>query len=79
MPEEIYVELLNEGIQVWKPVAATRISETVYEILDDGTYDREIEEWMFPPGTWVQCAFRKFRKVEARVAIARLDNTDSAP
>jgi hypothetical protein len=74
MPDEIFVELLNEGIPVWRPVAARRISETVYEILDDGTYDRESEEWIFLPGTRVRCAFRKLCQGEALVAVARVDD-----
>jgi hypothetical protein len=52
--DTIYVALLDEGVDVWRPVAARRLSPDRYLILDQG-YDRTIERWAFEPGTMVRC------------------------
>jgi hypothetical protein len=50
----IYVALLDEGLDVWRPVAARRLSPDRYLILDQD-YDRATERWEFEPGTVVRC------------------------
>ena len=52
--ETIYVPLLDEGIEVWRPVAARKVATDTYLILDQN-YDREVETWQFEPGTLVRC------------------------
>lgn len=52
--DTIYVALLDEGIDVWRPVAARRLSSDRYLILDQD-YDPAIERWEFEPGTVVRC------------------------
>jgi len=52
--KEIYVALLDEGVDVWKPVRAEHIQGNVYRIIDQ-TYDRDIEAWQFEPGAEVEC------------------------
>jgi hypothetical protein len=52
--ETIYVALLDEGIDVWRPVEAERLSPDRYLIVDQG-YDPAAERWEFEPGTVVQC------------------------
>jgi hypothetical protein len=52
--DTIYVALLDEGIDVWRPVAARRLSPDRWLILDQD-YDRAIERWEFEPGTVVRC------------------------
>ena len=52
--ETIYVALLDEGLDVWRPVAARRLSGDTFLILDQD-YDREVEAWAFGPGTVVRC------------------------
>jgi len=52
--DTIYVALLDEGIDVWRPVAARRLSPDRYLILDQD-YDQAIERWEFEPGTVVRC------------------------
>jgi hypothetical protein len=51
---EIFVRLLDEGVDVWRPVTASRISKDVYRILEQ-PYDRNIEIWQFAPGDQVVC------------------------
>lgn len=52
--ETIYVALLNEGIDVGRPVAAEKLSADSYLIVDQD-YDRAIDRWEFEPGTVVRC------------------------
>jgi hypothetical protein len=52
--EEIYVKLLDEGTDVWRPVQASRVAENVF-VIDDQPYDRSIERWEFEPGERVLC------------------------
>ena len=59
MNEKIYVALLNEGVEVWRPVDAERISSHTYRILGNEDYEPSFEEWEFTPGTVVVCETRK--------------------
>jgi hypothetical protein len=56
--DTIYVALLDEGIDVWRPVEAERLSPDIYRIVDQG-YDPDIERWEFEPGTVVRCRTEK--------------------
>jgi hypothetical protein len=49
----IYVRLMDEGLEVWRPVAARRVSADTYLILDQG-YDPGVETWEFEPGAVVR-------------------------
>ncbi len=55
MIEEIYVGLLDEGVDVWRPVPAWKVQENVYIILRPDWYDPDDEHWEFPPGSTVVC------------------------
>ena len=50
----IYVPLLDENVEVWRPVEARRLSDKTYLIVDQD-YDRSVERWAFEPGTAVTC------------------------
>jgi hypothetical protein len=52
--DTIYVALLDEGLDVWRPVTARRLSSDRYLILDQG-HDRATERWQFEPGSVVTC------------------------
>ena len=51
---DIYVALLDEGVDVWKPIQAERLSDNMYRIVGQ-PYDRTIEKWQFEPGDMVVC------------------------
>ena len=51
---QIYVALLDEGVDVWRPVQAERLSGNTYRILNQ-PYDRSVEAWQFEPGDVVLC------------------------
>ena len=51
---QIYIALLHEGVDVWRPVQAERLSGNVHRILSQ-SHDRTIESWPFEPGDLVVC------------------------
>jgi len=51
---EVFVSLLDESIDVWRPVLARRVRSNIFKIVDQ-PYDREIEKWQFEPGDVVVC------------------------
>lgn len=67
MTETIHIYLLNEGTDVWKPVAAERVSSTTFRIPSSAQIPEE-EEWMFIPGDVVCCEIRKLSGGECLVA-----------
>jgi len=50
----IYVALLDEAVDVWRPVQAECLGGNIYRILGQ-PYDRSVESWQFEPG----CPFGK--------------------
>ena len=51
---QIYVSLLDEGVDVWRPVQAEHVHGNVYRIIEQ-PYDSSIESWQFVPGDEVFC------------------------
>lgn len=51
---EVYVELPDEAVQVWRPVLAEHVGKDVYRIAEQ-PYERENERWQFEPGETVNC------------------------
>ena len=49
----VFVRLLDEGVEVWRPVPAIRLGNGRYEIQATDDYDPECETWEFPPGAVV--------------------------
>lgn len=53
MTREIYIQLLNEGTKVYRPVNSEQIGENVFIVGGFDLYDPEDELWEFSPGTVV--------------------------
>lgn len=53
--KEIYIRLLEEGTDVFRPTQGEEISEGIYRVLPTVNYDPEDEVWEFLPGTIVRC------------------------
>jgi hypothetical protein len=53
MEKKIYIQLLNEGTKVYRPVSAFEIGNNVYEVQDREIYNPDDEVWEFIPGTFV--------------------------
>jgi hypothetical protein len=71
MARRIYVRLLDEGPDVWRPVEARDLGGGLFEILGSQPSG---QNWEFPPGAFVRCARRKFEGKQEReelVAISR--------
>ncbi len=52
--KEVYVSLLDEGVDVWRPVKAQYLRGNVYRIAEQ-PYDKKLETWQFTPGDEVVC------------------------
>lgn len=50
----IYLSLLDEHVDVRRPVQAEHIDGNVYLIVNQ-PYDRDVERWAFEPGDRVVC------------------------
>jgi hypothetical protein len=70
----IHVALLDEGVEVWRPVEARRLTADTYLILGQD-YDRSVETWAFAPGTVVRCR-RELR--DGRSILVAIDPADDA-
>jgi len=76
----IYVPMLNEGTDVWKPVMAQPISSATYRIVSE-PLDPEDEEWAYRAGQEVAVEEHVFQDgnrglvAVAKAAHARLDLT----
>jgi hypothetical protein len=55
VPEVIYVELLDEGVDVWAPVEAEPSPDGSFVLPESAPDD---ETWAFPPGARVICERR---------------------
>jgi hypothetical protein len=49
----VYVRLLDEGTEVFRPSTAVPLGENVYQLLRPEFYDPEDEHWEFEPGARV--------------------------
>jgi hypothetical protein len=49
----VYVRLLDEGVDVWRPVPAVDLGDGRYELAATEDYDPTIETWEFVPGSVV--------------------------
>lgn len=51
----VYVRLLDEGTDVFRPTKAECVSAGVYKLLPTLDYDPDDERWEFLPGELVRC------------------------
>ena len=64
----IYMPLLNEGTDVWRPVEAMKIGNLGYMVTENAPPD---EEWAFQPGLILQCEERRLDGATELVAVAK--------
>lgn len=74
---QVYVALLNEGVDVWRPVEAEHLRDNVYRILSQ-PYDRTVELWQFEPGDVVICGMIDSNNGRILAATERADGTAKA-
>ncbi len=69
----IYMPLLDEGTNVWRPVTAECLGQGTYRIIGPQPHD---EKWAFAPGTVVAGKPRRFANgVQGTVALTISDWT----
>ena len=69
---EIYVPLLNEGVDVLRPTQGRVIGSDEVQVLATPNYDPTDEQWEFPPGTKVKCSKETWSGRELLVARQRI-------
>lgn len=67
----VYVKLLNEGVDVWRPVEAAALPDGTYRLKATEDYDPELETWEFLPGSEVRCELRHLSGGPALVAVTK--------
>jgi hypothetical protein len=76
MRETIYVKLLDEGIDVWRPVVAERVKNgtTFYILPSPDNKQHEGENWEFSPGSHVLVKEAFFEGQKSKVAYTLAEN-----
>ena len=55
----IYINLLDEGIEVVRPVKAHKIRGNIYKILENEHIDCDDEIWEFPRNSIIECKINR--------------------
>ena len=69
---QVYVYLLDEGTDVWRPVDAIPVGGDIYKIVAEN-HDPEDEHWEFATGDEVRCEARRLSSGMHLVAVARAE------
>ncbi len=67
--EIIYIEILNEGTKVWRPMWAEEISPFCYLIKSFHDYEPSDEELKFKPGEIVKCEWQQLEDEKVLIAV----------
>lgn len=70
---EVYVQLLGEGVVVFRPTQSELLRPAVARLLAPSDYDPETEAWEFKPGSVVAIEHRQFDQGEGWVAVSMAD------
>jgi hypothetical protein len=76
--ETVYVALLEEGVDVWRPVDAEPLGDGRFRLIAPPDYDAETETWAFLPGTVVWCFERLLSEGPALVAVGEVTSPGGA-
>ena len=68
----IFVALLDEGIDVWRPVVAEIVESDTFRIVSKNP-DPEDEHWQFPSGSLVHCERKHLDGREGLVAVSLVE------
>jgi hypothetical protein len=68
---DVYVRLLGEGVEVFRPVPSRMVSEGVFLLGGEEIYERADEEWEFLPGTAVRAVVKTLEGSEVLVAVGK--------
>ncbi|MDR1305695.1 MAG: hypothetical protein LBK76_10825 [Verrucomicrobiales bacterium] len=65
----LYVRLMDEGTEVFRPTEAELLSDGCFKLLPIEGYDPDDENWEFPPGSIVRAIERKLDGEKALIAV----------
>ncbi len=65
----IYIRLLDEGTEAFRPTLAEPVGRGVFKVLPTSDYDPQDEKWEFTPGSLVECKKRKLEGEDVLVAV----------
>lgn len=68
--QKIYIELEDEGTEVWRPTNAVILGNGLFEVLPTPEYDPEDEKWKFPPGSIVRLIEKRSGSELISIAVA---------
>lgn len=72
---QIYVALLDEGTDVWRPVDALSVDRNIYTIVSKNR-DPDVEHWQFQTGDLVRCELKIFSGgSRGLVAVEKVNDT----
>ena len=74
-PTRVFVRLLDEGVDVWRPVAARQVSASTYQLSEEPV--PEAESWSYPPGEFVVAELRTLSEGRVLVAVAKASAFDT--
>ncbi|TXD39594.1 hypothetical protein FRC96_06975 [Lujinxingia vulgaris] len=66
----VFVRLLAEGLDVWRPVPAQRLDGDYFRLLKPDDFGGDAEIWEFPPHSVVRCEQLFFEGESKWIAIA---------
>jgi hypothetical protein len=73
-PETVYVALLNEDVDVWRPVQARPLGHNLYRLIGVDA-DVSNESWQFPAGAIVRCESKVF--IEGQVGLTAVERREA--
>lgn len=71
MTEIIYVKLLEEGTDVWRPTMGEKVEGLRFVLRPTSNYDPRDETWEFLPGETVACEIRVINGSKELAAVRR--------
>jgi hypothetical protein len=66
---DLYVRLLNEGTEVFRPTSASELGGGLFCLIATPDYDPDLEEWEILPGEMVRIESRQGPKGEFAFAV----------
>lgn len=66
----IYIKLLDEGVDVYRPVDAICLSDGCYQLKGFDIFDPEDEHWEYLPGNVVKATTKEFNGKSILIAIS---------
>lgn len=65
----VYVRLLNEGTEVFRPTLATELGGGLFRLIATPDYDPEDEEWEILPGETIRIELHHGRDGDFSIAV----------